>query len=72
MHFTYTIVSAFFLGAAVLPGALAVKSHCNAGFNHNSGENCADEGWYTCSHNLKHTVSFAPLFSSSHVARLVH
>jgi hypothetical protein len=65
MHFTSTIVSAFVLGVTLLPTALAVKSPCLYGNNHNRGNDCSDEGWYACSHNLKHTVSYIPQPSSA-------
>jgi hypothetical protein len=65
MQLTSAILSAFFLGAAVLPTALAAKSPCKNGNSVNQGEACGLAGWYSCSNNLKHTVSFALLLSQS-------
>jgi hypothetical protein len=58
----YLVITTLLL---LLPAAFAAKSLCVvlSGGN-DEGEPCGQEGWYFCSNNLKHTVSFTPFCPS--------
>jgi hypothetical protein len=60
MQLLTTIMSTLVIGVAFLPTALAAHSPCVTGRGHDQGESCEFIGYYTCSNNLKHLVSYVP------------